>query len=399
MALWSRCAPSRTALVWGALCALPIVAVAQRPDLPELQAEVQRDSNDAEKHYRYGLVLVDKEKYERADTAFRASIAIDPRHAEAFLALAYLPYLRRSQLRSEERRGRVPDDWKPVVDEARRFYRRAFVLNPFVSLRVLSVMFPPARWGNERDYTSGASRFYELFVEGFDELASAHNAKAYMLLDQLAKQVFRGDAHPDDVPDFVLWARGMAAARMRKDTAAIADFQALLTRSLKIEQRNEIIPVPLRTNEYRFILAAIHEQAGDTAQAVALFQEAATADLGLDMAHVRIANILHARGDFAAELKERDAAVASNPDDPVALFELALLLFDAGELETADGHLQRARELGPRDARFPYLLGVIAQAQQRAADAKKWYQLCVDLAPVNLAQIASDARTRLAGLR
>jgi tetratricopeptide (TPR) repeat protein len=260
-------------------------------------------------------------------------------------------------------------------------------------------MFPPTQWSNRRDYTSGASRFYELFVEGFDELASAHNAKAYALLDQLAKQVFRGETKPDDVPGFVLWARGMAAARMRKDTAAINDFQALLNRTLKVEQRDEIIPVPLRTNEYRFILAAIHEQAGDTAKAVTMFREAATADLGLDMAHVRIANILHSRGDFAAELQEREGAVASNPEDPVALFELALLLFDAGELDVAAGHLEHARQLGPRDARFPYLLGVIAEAQQRPADAKQWYQLCVGLAPLRLAQISSDASRRLGSLK
>ena len=112
-------------------CGGPLSAprAAQKPSLFDLNAEVQRDSNDARKHYRYGL------------------------------ALAYLPYLRRSQLRSEERRGHVPDAWKTALEDARRFYRRAFVLDPFVSLRVLSVMFPPARWRN-RDYTSSASIRY-----------------------------------------------------------------------------------------------------------------------------------------------------------------------------------------------------------------------------------------------
>lgn len=380
------------ALAVGAL--FPAVVSPSAGQVDRLVTLVQQDSNDARNHLALGLALLERSKYDRAEASLRAAIALDPRLADAHLTLSLLPYARRPQLGLEERRGRVPASWRDRLDDAHKMYRRAFVLDPLVNLRALSILFPTGSW-KSRDYTSEESKFYELFVEGFTSLSSGRNRDAFELLDQLAKRVFFAERNLDEVPEFVLWARGMAAARIRDDSAAIRDFRTLLERALKVEQRPQLVAVPLRTNEYRYILGVLHERSGDTVRAVELLQEAGAADLGLDMAHVRLAQIHRARKDFTGEMVERQRAVQSNPEDATLLLELALLRFEAGQLEEAEQDLTHAAELAPRNPRPLYLLGVILQGQQRNEEARAVFQRCVAVAPRREAAIARDAQTRM----
>src|SRR6266545_2828426 len=64
----------------------------------------------------------------------------DPRYADAYLALGRLPYTRRPSLVKEEIRHAVPKDWQPIVEEADRFYKRAFRTDPMVGLQVMSLV-------------------------------------------------------------------------------------------------------------------------------------------------------------------------------------------------------------------------------------------------------------------
>ena len=381
-------------------CAMALVVGGPRThgqQTDDLAALVQADSNEAQGHYLLGLEFIRKEKYDRAEASLRTTIALDPRKAEAYLALSYLPYMRRPQLRSEEMRGRVPDAWQARVEDGRKLYRRAFMIDPLVSLRPLSVLFPEGRW-RSRDFTSDESKFYELFFEGFDDLAAGRYRDAMQRLDQLAKQVYHGGRDLDRIPEFVLWARGMAAARVRADSIAIRDFQALVARGEKKERDPQLVPVPLRTNEYRYILAVFHQRAADTTRAIELLRAAAEADLGLDMAHVRLAEIHRARRDVGGEMQERQRAVQSNPEDATLLLELAMLRYEVGEIEEAEAELQRATALNPRDPGAPYLLGVILQGLQRPAEARAMLQHAIAVAPKSKAYIADDARSRLARL-
>ncbi len=378
--------------------AAPAAAQLDLPKLADLKAAAQRDSNDALAHYALGLGYLRDGKWNQADSALRMAVRLEPRLAEAYLALAYIPYMRRPSLSREERRHRVPKDWEPVVEEASRFYRRAFAVNPMMDLRVLSILFPVDDRGF-RDYTSAESQIYELFFEGFDDLAAGRYAAAEHRLTQLARRVYFEDSKPDDVPDFVLWARGLAKAHQLRFDDAIADFQRLFDRALKQEQKPEvIINVPLRTNEYRYILAVLHQGAGRMDRAVELYQEALAQDLGLYMAHVQLATIHLAAQRFAESVAERQRAVQANPDDPTLELDLALVYYNGGSRDEAEVHVRRAAELNPRDARFHYLWGVIAQETDRPAEARTHLTQCVQLAPQRLAAVVEDAKRRLAGL-
>lgn len=305
--------------------------------------------------------------------------------------------MRRDQLFDEELKDRVPDDWKPRLEESNRFYQRAFMIDPLVSLRIISLV-----WGVDergfRDYTSEGSRIYELYFEGFVDLSMSRYGLAYERFGRLARSVYDEEKHPEKVPNFLLWHRGLAAAHSLKYVAAIADFQKLLDRAERKEQEDVLMRVPLRTNEYRFMLGALERAAGHLDKAEALFKEAAANDLGLYMAHVYLAEIYEQQKRWSEALTERRRAVQSNPDDSSLELDVGMLLFNLEQTKDAEEPIEKAVAMNPRAALGHYLLGRIGEELGRPADAKAHLTQFVALAPHRLDDLVGDAKQRLAKL-
>jgi len=365
-------------------------------DLKQLTALARSDSNDAEMQYYLALAYWKRHRWAQADSILRAVIQMEPRFAEAYLALYYLPFSRRPSLSTEEARGRVPEAWQAPLEEAHRFYQRAFRTDPLVNLRVMSVAFEIEEEPRFTDYTSPEYRLYERYYAWLFDLGLGRYGSAYDRLKLLGERQFEESKRPDKVPDAILWFRGLAAAHSGRFDGAIADFQKLLDRALKQEQRDSIIHIPLRVNEYRFMLAALHHVAGHADRAIPLYQEALEHDLGLVMAHAYLAGIYDAAGQPAEALAERQRAAEAGVDDPAALFDFALTLFNQQRVAEAEDPLRRALELNPRYAPSHYLLGRVADDRGKAAEAREHYARFLALAPQRLADLIADAKARLA---
>ncbi len=363
-----------------------------------LESLARKDSNESTVRYDLGIAYWSRGKFDQADSALRVAVQLNPRYAEAYLALAYLPYARRRELFDEELRDRVPDKWKPTLEESNRFYQRAFLIEPLVGLRILSLAFPVDERGF-RDYTSYESQMYELFVEGFVDLSKGRYATAHERLTRLVRVVYDGDKHPDKVLNFILWHRGLAAAHSLRYDAAIADFQTLLDRALKKENQNALMRIPLRTNEYRFMLAALQSAAGRPDQAEKLFQEAAANDLGLYMAHVYLAELYQEAKRWPDAVTEYQRAVAANPEDFSLELDLGTLLFNLERTAEAEEPIHRAVAIYPRNALGHYLLGRIQEELGRPAEAKAQFAQFVELVPSGLSDLVPDAKQRLAKLQ
>src|SRR5438552_18487190 len=119
----------------------------------------------------------------------------------------------------------------------------------------------------------------------------------------------------DSVWDGLLWLHALAAAHSDHLPEAIADAEALLRRNLAHERADSTRVTPLRTNEYRYMLAALNQRAGHLDDAERGYEETATNDLGNYMAHVQLARIHEARRDWTHAIAERRAAVNANPAD------------------------------------------------------------------------------------
>ena len=391
--------PSPLPLVFLAIAVAVAPASAQRiklsQKLSELEARARADSNDAVAHYNLALGYWSEERYDDAERSLRQALDLTPRFAEAWLALAHLPYARRPELWDEVQEVDVPAEWTAVVEESDRYYQRAFLSNPLVDLKIIGAVLPARSvyW----HVNEGLRRIWDEFFQGFEEVFHGNYERAYGRLDRLVHRFGSGDRKR--ISSSLLWYRGLAAAKIGRFDDAIADMQALLDRSLAEERKDSLLHVPLATNDYRYVLAVLHQRAERLGEAEGLYLEALQRDIGLYMAHVQLCGIHQNRRDWRAAILECQRAVHANPDDPTLLVDLGYVQGRAGYLSDAETTLLRAIELHPRDARARYILGLVQFNLEKTAEAKSCLEQFLAMAPSRWTAEIADAEHRLEMLR
>jgi predicted Zn-dependent protease len=363
-------------------------------DIKDIAVWVREDTNDAHRQYVLALAHWKRHEWRETDSLLRLAVGMEPRYPEAYLALYYLPFSRRTQLREEERSKRVPEAWRPVVKEANDFYARAFRTDPMVSLEILGLAYDVHDW-QALDYDVQDYQAYLRYYAWFADLGQGRYRSAYQRLDKLAHREFGEAKHPENVPNALLLYRGLAAAHTVRYDDALANFRELLERTRNLQEGNEVIPVPLLDNDYRFMLAAIHHTAGHSDSAIALYQESLEHDLGLAMAHTYLASLYEHAGRADDALLERRRAVEVSSDDPAALFDLAISLFNSGHVGEALDYLYRAVGANPRYSPPYYLLGRIGEALKQPDEARAQYARFLARAPLRLTDLRTDAQQRL----
>ncbi|MGH7702912.1 MAG: tetratricopeptide repeat protein [Gemmatimonadales bacterium] len=362
--------------------------------LDSLVAKAARDSNDAPAHYEAALGFWVSNQYDEAERHLRQAIAIEPRTAQAYLALSYLPFARRPKLWDEIPKGKVPAELIDVVNEAYRFRRRAYLIDPMVDLKPLALMIPST---GTFGLGKSATRVYTYVMNGFGSFWDGQYAKAFSFLTEIA-----GDANEEDRKKFAtwfLWYEGLAAAHIGEQARAIADFRLLLDRAVARESTDSSAIVPLgQANEVRYTLAVILDNAGRTEEAVRLLQESLENDLGLYPAHSRLAVILEEKHQYDRAVEERQRAVAADPENPSLLLDLGSTLIKASQPEAAGSALQQAIDANPRNARPYYLLGHVAEQLGAKDQAENAYTRFIELAPSRFSTQIAEVRTRLAAL-
>jgi len=370
----------------------------------ELEERVLADSNDAAAHYAVALGYWARGRWERAEAALREAVALDSKLAPGYLALAYLPYARRPQLWEEALEGRVPAAWQEAVEASDRFFRRAFMVDPFVDLRIAGAARPPgpAWWDTDEEL----QRSRDDWNSSLDDLLAGRYEAAYEKLGRLRAAFERrgvsdrqpaGQGEPGAagrVPAAILWHHAMVAARIRRFDEASAGLSLLLARSPDAEAQDEIMRLPLRPNDYRYLLAAVKQRAGDVREAVQLYREALQEDLGLYMAHVQLASIHERRGRWSAAIEERRRAVESNPGDAALVYDLGTTLYRAGREADAEEALREAIALNPRDYRPYYVLGLATAEQGKHEAAREAFDRFLELAPGRMTAADNTARHR-----
>lgn len=159
-----------------------------------------------------------------------------------------------------------------------------------------------------------------------------------------------------------------------------------------------MIQLDLGTNDYRYLLAVLLQRAHRPADAMAMYQEALSNDLGLYLAHVRLARLYGENTMWSQAIEEARRAVAANPDDASLLVDPGELQRDAGQLEEAAATLRQAQAANGRSPRILYELGVVEQQRRRPAEARDALTRFVAIAPSRLSVEVADAKQRLAAL-
>lgn len=390
-------------VVLAVACLAVVPAAAAQIELPaslkDLEKAARHDSNDAAAHYNVGLAYWNAKRYDDAERSFRTAIALDARFPAAYIGLSFLPYARRSRLAQEVVEGAVPKEWEPTVEEAEKMYVRGTLLDPFVELRLGYLLrrgFDDILAELQREYGDGVRDYFA----GMDQLYRGDNEKGFELLQRVLNFI-DADRHPNRAWANLLWAHGVVAGRLSKWTEAKSDFGQLLQRSLDIEnkRRDSLVFVPLGSNELRYIMAILHQRAGEPTDAIRLYREAIQNDIGLFMAHVHLAEIYEGLGQWDQAIEARRNAVNANPDDPSLQMDLGWLLAKRQRFVDAEAALAEAAERAPRDPRSRYYLALVQQQLGKTADARSTFQRFLAIAPSRYQRQIADAQQRLETLR
>jgi tetratricopeptide (TPR) repeat protein len=382
-------------LLWACACATTAAAQKLKVDTPlrELEARAARDSNDAVAHYNLALGYWSKRRWDEADASLKRAAALDSRFAPIDLAIAYLPF-------ASGRAGHIA--WRPLGDGwfyayfvaadsvlARfdRHYRRAFMLDPLVDIRIAVA----SEW---RDQSS---------VDYYDRALYAYNdgkwEEAHRRFGELKADSGKYQTWARVVYERILWYHALAALRLNNPADAIADLELLVEWSLKREASDTLIRFSLRTNEYRYALGYAKQKSGDLNGAMQVYREALGIDLGLFPAHLRIAEIYEGVRQWDDAINARRNAFNASPDDPSMQLDLGWTLAKAGRFAEAEAELRAAAERAPREARAPYYLGLVQLQLNKPADAKAAFETFLRIAPSRFERQIADARQRLASLR
>jgi tetratricopeptide (TPR) repeat protein len=373
-------------------------AEAQRVDLliplAELEAHAQRDSLDPAAQYDAALGYWVGKRYDDAERLLRRAVAIEPKFAPGYLALAYLPYARRPQLWKLLDKDRVADADAETLHECARLFHRAFLLDPMVDLKVYGLVRPP-----QPALVVGfnANRTYVALVRGFEQFWDGQYEQSFGDLQRVLDEF--GTRHADEVPDILLWYHGLAAAHGHRFDTALGDFRTLLARALEREQTDSIVHTfRLKSNEVRYVLATLYRRGARPDEAMALYQESLTNDLGLYMAHSQLAEIYEERGQWFEAITERRRAVDTSPEDSSLQYDLGHTLAGSRDFPEAAEVLSGAMASNPLNTRIPYTLGLVYLRLGQPDQARQVLQRFVATAPSRFSSQVSEVRRQLADL-
>jgi tetratricopeptide (TPR) repeat protein len=369
--------------------------------LSELEKRVKADSNDPAAHYNVALAYWNARKWIDVDRELHLAAKLEPRFAEAHLALAFLPYARQPTLWRDlsEATREVAADMRKMITESDREYRQAFLIDPMVDMRIIAAATPStvSFWDVQEVLGSIVALYYQGKIDCSEGRYTDCEAKFTRLLADLKDARALGR-----LPSDIYWYQGLAAAHEKHYDLALKDFQLLIDREqadVKKIQAKGLLRVPLKTNEYRYFMAAFNNAAGNTNEAERLYREALENDLGLYAAHVRLAEIYEVRKDWAKAVDERRNAVNANPDDLTLQMDLGLTLGRAGKLAEAEEALKTSTEGLPRNTLGWYWLGIVEQQLGQKAAAKAAFERVVALAPSRMQAVVDRAKQRLVDLQ
>jgi tetratricopeptide (TPR) repeat protein len=402
---------ARLCLALTSCTSLTSLASAQRLRLSEtvedLEIRASRDSLDPAAHYNLALGYFSRSRYVQAESSLARAVALDPQFAPGWLALSVVRDLDERHWSALRRSGGD----SAVRAEARsrlRYSRRAYLIDPYVDLRILGAVSRFEDRGDALQYYFGRDfrRFADGYREGMRGLVEGNHEAAFSGF-QLANTAWiqaTGSLVPGrlarPVPEWLVFHYAVAAARANRLPLAIELFDNLVSRNLAAErQADTTVQMPLATNEYRYMLAAVRQRAGDSAAARRLYFEVIENDIGNYMAQVQAARMAEAANDWAAAVAARRAAVNANPEDHTMHLDLGVTLARVGRWDEAEAALVEAGRINPRDPRVAYRLGIVQQHLGKRAEAVASLERFVAQAPSRYANAVTDARARLAQLR
>jgi tetratricopeptide (TPR) repeat protein len=326
------------------------------PAVENLQKAVDLDPSNPEYHYNLGLALRLKGDMEPAGAQFRAALKLDPNRALAHRSLGLV--LREAgdlPAAAEELRLAVaglPDDPEGHqllgtvllklndLPGAIENFRKAISLNPDLGDAHATLAQALQRTGQKDEAKKELAELQQI------NTAKANAGRAMILVETAEGHMRSGDFSNAVTelqeattlsPDFdeAYYQLGLA---LRQSAGGMTGAEATFQRVLQ-----------LNPNEARAYhqLALLLESRGDKAQAAALLEKAVQLATGLTEAHLELGRLAKNSRDWPTAVREFEAALAWDPENAKAHYDLAAALKANGQLEEAAHELRIAQKLNP----------------------------------------------------
>jgi tetratricopeptide (TPR) repeat protein len=365
---------------------------APRPVLDTLVARAVRDSLDPIAHYDLGAALAAAKKFDEAERECRAAVALAPQYADPYLALARLPAARGEDYWKRRAKNDGEGSVRTALLQAERYYRRAFLINPLVDLRVMADDDPRYRHAPPIAYVIWW--WYRGMADAVHAVSREEYPRAFDALTRVRQDKRAGDG--SELPSQVLWLRGLLGAQLGRYDESISDLDILTGRTFAAETTSARVGPTASANDYRYTLATVRYLAGRYDEAIATFRRSLEFDIGLYQAHIQMARMYESLKRWDDAIAERRAAIAADPDDGSLLVDLGGTLALAGRTEEAETVLGEATTQAPRDPRAWYLLGIAALRASHADAARAALTRFIAIAPSRYGEQLAEARQQLA---
>ncbi len=225
-------------------------------------------------------------------------------------------------------------------------------------------------------------------LESVLNLAQMQSQQAYVLIARMLAREHDSDA--------ALKVMGMLVDRHAKDPDAVFAYANLALQSgqLDVALRSVERALKLKPNwpEASLTRAHILVQQGKIDEAVASMKQVMHAHGRSRDLRIGFARLLAEAGRFEEARKQFDALLKKSPNDPDLLYTVALLSLEGKHYQLADRYLKRMLKTGKRSDDAHYFMGVLAENQEKPAEALKWYR------KVRNGDRALDAQIRIAAL-
>jgi len=392
-------------------CGSPLVVDA---DYPELNEAVIKDPNNAVAFYNLGLKFYTDKNFDEAINNFDLAIERDYNFSLAYFgkyccALASDPKFKDEFFSASDEEEIAPEYLERKKDCSKN-YRHAFMNDPFFDYRMATLILnrrPVAYSAEENEYIE---EFYGILADGYRNYMMGRYEEAEK---DLSNTISRLDEETEMISLHLnlsgttrvvkekiniiqpYYVRALARAQLKNYSGSLDDIDKIIA---KYKKRNEegLLPINYKNADFYYMRGHVNLRQNKLDEAKADFERCLVEDLGFYVAHSQLSNIYQKQKKYREALTEIDAAIFVEPNDPQLHYNKGVFLATIGKpVEATEAYIQSV-ELNKYHFKAIYNLAYTYEKLGKTEEAKKYYRMFTENAPISQQKMIDDIKQKLA---
>lgn len=358
-------------------------------DYPELNEAVKNDPNNPVSFFNLGLKYYSDKNFEEAIKNFDLAIERDYNFSLAYFGKYCSLVLSDPELKNEmyKEDDEIKDGYLEKVKFLKHNYALAFMFDPLFDYRMATLLLEKRR-GGRNIYTSELyDLFYKLFADGFRSYMLGNYKEAE---EELTYSISKIPGYEDSY-----FVRALARAQINDFDGCISDLDTLINwnRQANTEDLSQIY---YKSSDFYYIRGTVNLRQNKIKEAKSDFESCLMEDMGYYVAHSQLSNIYQKQKQYNEALRELDAAIFISPEDPQLHYNKGVFLAMVGQNEKAIESYKEVVKLNKYHFKAEYNLAYLCEKIGKNNDAKTYYQMFTENAPISQQKMIDDIKQKLA---